>query len=222
MNKKELENHARSSRQIEDRTEAVVSRCRGNRVLDVGCVGQARNIDHRDWLHGRLRAVASEVHGVDINESGVEKLRTLGFQVMLPHELGDNKYDRIVMADVIEHVDNPVSFLQEYAAYLAADGRMLITTPNAANLTSALLVLARNGLFVNDEHTCWYDPVTIGELARRAGLNACDFAWLENNPPAPRWPDRLLHRTTRLAQQVRPYWSDTFLVALRRGAEFAG
>lgn len=174
-----FEREVRHTRQCELKSEAFVSRCRGKRVLDVGCAGQARPPGDRGWLHGLLRNEASQVVGVDTNEVAVAKLQAEGFDVRLPVELGNDKFDVVVMGDVIEHVDDPVGFLRIYARTMVPSGRMLVSTPNAFSAVSWLSAWATGTAPVNAEHTMWFDPLTLAECARRAGLHVEGIIWLK-------------------------------------------
>ena len=86
-----------------DKFSVIVDRCKGKKVLDVGCVGQDKHIDNEDWLHGRIKKVASNLVGADIEPEGIRALNNNGFVVFTPEELEkqDEKYDVIVMGDVI-------------------------------------------------------------------------------------------------------------------------
>lgn len=51
------------------------------------------------------------------------------------------KYDAIVAIEIIEHLENPYSFLRECAKLLKPDGLLFVTTPNVESITSRLIYL---------------------------------------------------------------------------------
>src|SRR5215217_3157486 len=53
-----------------DRLEFIAERCRGKRVLDLGCLDETALVkrDTKHWLHGRLSDVAGEVLGIDSSD----------------------------------------------------------------------------------------------------------------------------------------------------------
>lgn len=155
--------------------------CAGKKVLDVGCVGQDFDYNNPDWMHNKIRKVAVSVDGVDIEPEGIKKLKEMGFSIFTPDQLTSSgkKYDVIVMSDVIEHVDDPVGFLKFYSAFLADDGRIVITTPNAHGIRNFSSILLRNNYSVNPEHTLWMCPKTMMEAASRANLTFIGFYWLK-------------------------------------------
>ena len=95
-------------------------------VLDVGC---------SDGRFGELvRAQGHRVHGVDlVKHEGVgERLDSFveaDLNAGLPREAGTG-YDRIVAADVLEHVIDPASLLSDLASRLSPGGEVLVSVPN--------------------------------------------------------------------------------------------
>ena len=108
----------------------------GQKVLNVGAAGNARyyrDHGHDGWLHASLAEAASEIAGLDLDEQEVSAAKDMGFAVVLGNcedaQL-DTHFNLIVLADVLEHVDNPTRALQNMMAQLELDGKIVITTPN--------------------------------------------------------------------------------------------
>ena len=158
----------------------IISKCRNKNVLDVGCAGQDRNFESKEWLHNRIRCVAREIHGVDILKSEIKKLSAMGYSIFHIDELAslNNKYEVIVMSDVIEHVNNPVSFLRTYSQCLVDDGEMIVSTPNSNRARNFIHILISNNYAINFEHTMWLCPKTFLEIIERSGLYPTEFYWL--------------------------------------------
>jgi 2-polyprenyl-3-methyl-5-hydroxy-6-metoxy-1,4-benzoquinol methylase len=100
------------------------------RVLDAGC-GTAYGTE---ILAG---AGASEVVGVDIDPGVVEAARQRGgvdvsFEVADARELpfANEAFDMVVCFEVIEHVEDPESILDELRRVLGADGLLAVSSPN--------------------------------------------------------------------------------------------
>lgn len=179
MNKSELRNLIKKA-QITDKYSAVRNMCRNCEVLDVGCVGQDANFQTGKWLHNEIKAVAKKVTGVDITSEKMEDLKKEGYHLLHVSELevSPELFDVIVMADVIEHVSDPVGFLKFYARFLKPAGKMIISTPNANRAINFFSILLYNNYSVNDEHTCWFCPLTLAEVVQRAELKMEEFFWL--------------------------------------------
>ncbi|NJP05021.1 MAG: class I SAM-dependent methyltransferase [Chloroflexaceae bacterium] len=115
----------------------------GARVLEVGVTpGQFTQL---------LVGMGYHVRGVDLDPSTRQALwQHLGVEVWpinLEHEglpFADQTFDRIVFAEVIEHlVYSPLPVLREFQRVLVDGGKLVITTPNDLYAKSRLLTLAR-------------------------------------------------------------------------------
>lgn len=147
----------------------------GRSVLNVGAAGNAQyymDHGHDGWLHARLAQVAAHLVGLDLDETEVGAANAMGFCV-LPGNCEDaaldKRFDLIVLADVLEHVDNPTRALQNLMAHLNPGGKIVITTPNATffgNVTNALL---RRGPNIYWDHVNLYAPENVQALCDRHG-----------------------------------------------------
>ena len=107
------------------------------RVRDEWAPSQLRGIDSLDWLDDDLRA------DVDFEVRPAEELA------------GTPAADRVLMIEVIEHLEAPWSALRAAAGALAPGGRIVVSTPNVATLRHRL-ELARKGTLTSFRPG--YDP----------------------------------------------------------------
>ncbi|NBP69198.1 MAG: hypothetical protein EBU52_10680, partial [Cytophagia bacterium] len=116
MTKQELLQHCRQNKRIH-KDDLILSICSQKKVLDVGCIGQDRDFSAPNWLHNKIKSVASVVHGVDILTNLIAQLKVKGYLMYSVEELQamNEKYEIIILSDVIEHVNNPVEFLAFYS-----------------------------------------------------------------------------------------------------------
>lgn len=204
---------------ITNKLDEFLIHCKGKKVLDVGCVGQARSYRKEDWIHGQIKAVAECIHGVDIDKIGVEELSGLGYDVFLAQNLDPTmKYDVIIMSDVIEHVNDPVDFLRFYKPFLSQDGKMLITTPNANRVKDSLTILVSNEYGMNAEHTMWFCEKTFQETCRRSGLQLTSVKYIRASLPEDvRLKKKLLLLLKNSLIKFRPKLCDTLLFEVKLG-----
>jgi hypothetical protein len=178
MNKKELVQYAKSAKRLH-KDDVIVKVCAGKSVLDVGCIGQDRDFTSDNWLHNKVKKVASHTDGVDVLLHEITALKQKGYSMYSVDELRKtkNRYDIVLIADVVEHVDDPVNFLKIYSSFLSENGLMVITTPNSNRANNFVNILFNNNYSVNPEHTCWFCPRTFSEVASRAELTVNEFFW---------------------------------------------
>jgi SAM-dependent methyltransferase len=151
-------------------------------VLDIGVVEHdISHIETPTWKHKYVKERASHVLGIDIVPSGIEFLKQRGFNVRLSDATSDEdlgeRFERVVIGDVIEHVNNPVRLLQFAGRHLAADGLVLVSTPNPYWIKHILTALMRGTVVTNVDHISWVSPSAALEIGRRAGLSLKEY-WL--------------------------------------------
>lgn len=169
---------------VPDRLQLLSQAVAGKNVIHLGFCDHAPSIDGRirtnRWLHNHLRASAKRCLGVDINAEAIEFLKQ-------KHQIEDvvcadicssasqafirdNHWDVLLIPEVLEHIGNPVSFLQSIARLHGPwIERVIITVPNAfraGNFRNAL----RNQEAINSDHRYFFTPYTLMKVATDAGL----------------------------------------------------
>jgi SAM-dependent methyltransferase len=171
----------------------------GRVVLDVGVVEHfADNQESDRWLHRHLVEVAASCHGVDILEEDVEVLRSQGFDVEV-HDLTQSpmpeRFELIVMGEIIEHLGAPQPFLDNVRRSLVDGGRVVLTTPNPYMLNRAWHGV-RGRYNDSVDHAVLLGPGNIAELAGRAGLRIDAWRGVQLKD-LPGWRNRLVSLTRR-------------------------
>lgn len=195
-----------------DRFQRILDLVAGKEVLDCGCVGWEgeREEQAREGGHGRIAARAKYCLGVDLSRDGVERRKSYGHNMVVADvermSLG-RQFDVIVAADLIEHLANPGLFLERAAEHLRDDGLLCIATPNANSLNTAAKAFFGVRLQINEEHTCWYDRITLRQLISRYGFQVREEYWVDygKNP------------LVQLAVRVRPNLAHHFVTIAQKG-----
>jgi len=144
-------------------------------VLDVGVVAHSMaNVNSSEWLHGRIRKRARVCLGIDVLEEQVRLLSARGYRVACVDaasevDLGE-RFERVVLGEIMEHVDNPVRLLQFARRHLVSGGEIFASTPNCFYVAHILESLKFNSTTQNAEHVGFIPPSAALELGRRAGL----------------------------------------------------
>lgn len=172
-----------------DRRAFILARCRGNVVVDIGGTG---------LLHDAIVGVARRVYTIDRTvtaEAGadayaldLDTCAALPVHVAHPaSSIGprpplplDEAPDVVVCGEVIEHLGNPLRFLQMLRAAYPCE--VIITTPNAFGESGFTWVKHHATENVNDDHVAYYSYHTLHLLLRKAGYTVREFAWYGGAP----------------------------------------
>jgi SAM-dependent methyltransferase len=166
------------------RLDMVLEFCRDRDVLDIGAGEHDLSFySEEGWEHGRIRRVAKRAVAVEINRELCEHYNAKGFDFRCADatsdiDLGD-RFDRVFMGDVIEHVNDPVALLAFARRHLRPDGAILLTTPNpfAPRFRGHRFQRGMRYVMANLEHTRWVSISNMHELAWRAGLEMRALRW---------------------------------------------
>lgn len=152
----------------------------GKRVLDVGCSS--------GYLARPLVDRGCAVVGVEFDPAAAEEARSVCTDVFvgdvetmeLPFEEGS--FDVVLCGDLIEHLRDPEAFLARVRPLLRAEGRLVLTTPNVANWSMRLGLLAGRWRYtergiLDRTHTHLFTRKTLAETLERAGyrIDVLDF-----------------------------------------------
>ena len=177
MNDKKIE----LSRYV-DRYSEIVNRCRGKRVLHLGCVGftdcpvETKVAQAKESLHQLLTDI-SDCVGIDLDQESIDQLKMHGIfkNVMignvehleeLPTDL--ELFDVVVAGDIIEHISNPGKMLDGIQRFLKPGGCLLVSSPNSMGLPAYLRYVF--GRFrEGQQHVLCFNPIALAQLLQRHG-----------------------------------------------------
>jgi len=176
------------SKLVQDRGAIIEQYVAGKKVLDAGCaelMGTTTDKGKAErWIHEKIKRVAKEVVGVDINKIQVEALRARGYNVICGDveqvDLG-RKFDVIVAGELIEHLSNPGLFLNNMKLHLKDDGLLILTTPNRFHFSIFLgaLITGKQPLYTKPiaAHVHYYDANSLKALVTRHGYQVLDYCY---------------------------------------------
>lgn len=164
--------HQRALRRLFD--NHIRGRVESKKVLDVGFVGEEGADDRDRWMHQFILEEADHVLGIDIAEEAVAELQDAGYNVEVGDvqdlDLGGDRFEVIVMGDVIEHLTNFEGLFRSLDRHLAPGGRVVLTTPNVGSIIWNVRRMI--GKEFNRDHTCWFEEQVIQQLLGRFGFEA--------------------------------------------------
>lgn len=171
-------------------THLVRSVPAGASALDLGCWDGMLLGLLRDRGAGRLR-------GIEREAQAVARARARGLDVVpadlddpaWPSALAGERFDRVILADVVEHVRDPLATLRRVVDHaLAPGGRVLFCVPNVAHASVRLSLLVgdfdRTALGILDRtHLHFFTRRSLHALLRDAGLAVRDAVDLVRDLP---------------------------------------
>lgn len=161
----------------------------GGKILHIGCCDHLALIDakvrNHTWLHGLLDEACDEVIGIDINKEAVDYINSRNYsrqKIICADVTQDDisvdiaAFDYVLLGDVIEHVDNPVYFLEKLRENLAKSGfvgKYVISTPNAFTFLKGIYKQGIEG--INSDHRYWFTPYTLAKVMYNAGIEPLEY-----------------------------------------------
>jgi hypothetical protein len=144
-----------------DRTSLIENLCRDKDIIHLGCVDHLPLIREKLkqglWLHERLCTASHRCLGIDINAGGIEFLEhELGYEDVICAdivrdeigEVGAHHWDYLVLGEILEHTDNPCSFLAAIRKkYSGTIDRLIITVPNALSWQNITRTFIPRGVY---------------------------------------------------------------------------
>jgi len=155
----------------------------GKTALDVGCGA--------GLLAEPLARLGARVVGIDASPEVISVARehSAATGLEIDYRAGDiqqlgGEFDLITCMEVIEHVADPAAFIRALANRLAANGLLIMSTPNATGLSKFLMITIGEGLGQIPRGTHDFDkfiaPDRLKVLLSDSGLSCIDvegIAW---------------------------------------------
>lgn len=217
----------------------------GSRILEIGC--------GLGYLAYAIRSAGYDITSIDISGEAVAKAKASFGDFYEVRDIFDlaretaNRYDAVIACELIEHLEDPVSFFKAAGHAVRPGGKILITTPNksAAPLQSHWLTE------LPPVHLWWFSETAIRMIAKALGMSVrlFDFsamnlgraepprephrpageAWLDGSgaitDAASRWiaaQDRQLRRSARRKRLLAWIWPYLQRYKRRRAAARLG
>jgi SAM-dependent methyltransferase len=151
---------------------------RGLRVLDVGC-GFATTSERLQRLGNDVTGVEESPVACDVARKRVGRIVQADLQTA---DLGEERFDAIIFADVLEHLPWPVGVLQRYLQWLAPGGSVIISLPNVGLWSVRLAHLAGRWDYaetgvLDRTHLRFFTGRTARWMIGQAGLEVASTTW---------------------------------------------
>lgn len=179
------------------------------RILDVGCSNGALGASLRDSKNSR------HISGIEGSEAFCEEAKTRLDRVIHAdlnrfdwrEHFGDERFDCMIFADVLEHLVDPWTLLSEGVKYLNQDGLVIVSAPNIRHVSAINSIVLKGtfprisrGIF-DSTHLRWFTFKDLRTLLTGAGLQVVDVSSHMRIQDAPN--GRLNHVGRKVLQPLR-------------------
>jgi SAM-dependent methyltransferase len=141
------------------------------------------------YLTYALNTEGYKALGIDISQDAVEKaIKKFGSNYICANiyeyaEKHQNKYDIVVLTEVIEHIEEPIKFLRSLCLMLKQGGRIILSTPNKT-------IYPANVFWATDlppVHLWWFSETSMRYIGKTLGMNTVftDFTDYYKNRKSP-------------------------------------
>lgn len=202
----------------------------GARLLDIGS-GPGH------FLAAAVRA-GFRATGVEINpelariaaaSSGAEVVAGDGTALASVLAGRERGFEIVTLLDVLEHVGDPVALLRDAGRFLAPGGALLVYTPNHSGLiarTAALIGRLSGGLvdgplrgIYDCDHVVFFDPASLRDAVRRAGLRDGAMRMIRFNPARRGIARGVSAQVLRALESLSPWVGGEFRMLLAAHAD---
>lgn len=177
------------------RIEKILEIVKDKKVLHVGCCDHIPlikdKINKGTWLHKLLIENCRKVLGIDINKEAIKYVKEeIGYKNIIycnlleeiKEEITREKWDYIILGEILEHTDNPVSFIQAIVEkYKENVEKILITVPNIYCPKRILDGIKKERESINSDHRYWFTPYTLLKVGIRGKLKEPELYFVDLN-----------------------------------------
>jgi len=176
-----------SEKTPKSRIETILEVTKGAKVLHVGCADHIELIDKKmknnNHLHKLLMENCSFCLGIDINKDAIEYLKDnynidniMYADIFAPDfkrsaEVFSRQWDYAILGEMLEHTNNPVSFLEKIREiFKGSVANVLITVPNVYSPLHVRFYTKNKLELINSDHRFWFSPYTLAKVMHESGI----------------------------------------------------
>jgi cyclopropane fatty-acyl-phospholipid synthase-like methyltransferase len=139
----------------------------GGKLLEIGCAC--------GYFLKLAKEYSFDVHGIEISGDAADFAKKLGLDINIGNiedVTSSEKYDVIVMSNVLEHLKDPREALKKIVSWLSDDGILFLNVPN---LNSIAVKLKHDHTIFTKVHLSYFTPDTLKCLCDECGLDVISF-----------------------------------------------
>jgi 2-polyprenyl-3-methyl-5-hydroxy-6-metoxy-1,4-benzoquinol methylase len=148
----------------------------GKKIIDFGCGSNFQKITKR--YSKASKAVLIDLYGDDFIKNNIKFINYNKDLNKIDVELKNEKFDIIILAAVIEHLDNPAVIIKFFKKFLNKNGYFLLTAPSIYSKPILEFMAFKLHLINEDlvkEHKRYYNKDQYINLAKETESNLINF-----------------------------------------------
>jgi 2-polyprenyl-3-methyl-5-hydroxy-6-metoxy-1,4-benzoquinol methylase len=153
-------------------------RLNGKSIIDFGCGSDFQAISKR--YAETYKAVLIDLYGDDFTKNKIKFINYNNNFNKIDIQLKNEKFDIIILAAVIEHLDNPEAIIKYLKKFLNKNGYFLLTAPSIYSKTILEFMSFKLNLINADlvrEHKKYYNKDEYIKLAKKTESNLINFKY---------------------------------------------
>jgi len=162
---------------IPSRTQFVLKHLSGNKILDIGNLGEGGGYLHKSICQ-YCKNTKKELYSIDIDvDSAISSKfpnQVIGFAEHLPFKSGI--FDSVYLGEIIEHTWEPLLIAKEVVRVLRNGGTLVLDTPNVYSLARIIRYLVLGKDYLGDPtHKIFYTPIILSNLLKFVGFEIVEI-----------------------------------------------
>jgi hypothetical protein len=148
----------------------------GKKIIDFGCGSNFQNITKK--YSKASRAVLIDLYGDDFTKNNIKFINYNNNLNKIDIELKNEKFDIIILAAVIEHLNNPEVIIKYLKKFLNENGYFLLTAPSIYSKLILEFMAFKLNIINADlvkEHKRYYNKHEYIDLAKKTESNLINF-----------------------------------------------
>jgi 2-polyprenyl-3-methyl-5-hydroxy-6-metoxy-1,4-benzoquinol methylase len=153
-------------------------RLNGKSIIDFGCGSDFEAISKR--YTETSKAVLIDLYGDDFTKNKIKFINYNNNLNKIDIELKNEKFDIIILAAVIEHLDNPEVIIKYLKKFLNKNGYFLLTAPSIYSKPILEFMAFKLNIINADlvkEHKRYYNKNEYIDLAKKTESNLINFKY---------------------------------------------
>lgn len=154
-----------------------------NRILDIGCGGGRLGAELKRRQSCHVTGVEANIDAAHVARDRLDEVVNKSIESLDESHFLSGSFDCIILADVLEHLRDPLTVLRKCRQWLADDGRLVISIPNSRHHSVISGLIRGNWSYepaglLDEDHVRCFTRREMEKLLFRAGFDVDALAMI--------------------------------------------